>query len=234
MSTVTEQLGQARMGALREVGKMAVVTSEKEVATVEPVDSAKRRQIIEGARRVFMALGFDGASMGEIARKAGVSKGTLYVYFASKEDLFQVVAHDECLAQAEQVFALDHADHDIETVLTRLGTAFVKFLCRPERMAPLRTIMSISERMPDVGRKFYETGPATGMGRVAAYLEAQVEAGVLDVEDVDVAAAQFLESCMATLAKPILFGFGATPTEGRINHVVGIAVRTFVAAYRRE
>jgi len=213
---------------------MAVVSQEREFAPVEPVDGAKRRQIIEGARLVFLAQGFDGASMGEIARKAGVSKGTLYVYFASKEDLFQVVAYDECLAQAEQVFTLDHSDHDVAAVLTRLGTAFVKFLCRPERMAPVRTIMSISERMPDVGRKFYETGPATGMGRVAAYLEAQVAAGVLDVEDVDVAAAQFLESCMATLAKPILFGFGTTPAEERINHVVGIAVRTFLAAYRRR
>jgi AcrR family transcriptional regulator len=212
---------------------MAVIAQEKEPVSVELVDNAKRRQIIEGARQVFLALGFDGASMGEIGRRAGVSKGTLYVYFASKEELFQVVAHDECLAQAEQVFALDHDDHDVEAVLKRLGTAFVKFLCRPERMAPLRTIMSISERMPDVGRKFYEAGPATGTGRVAAYLEAQVAAGVLDVEDVDVAAAQFLESCMATLAKPILFGFGAAPTEDRIHHVVRIAVRTFLAAYRR-
>ena len=213
---------------------MAVVTREKEFATVEPDDSAKRRQIIEGARQVFLAQGFDAASMGEIARTSGVSKGTLYVYFASKEDLFQVVAYDECLAQAEQVFTLDPADHDVATVLTRLGTAFVKFLCQPERMAPFRTIMSISERMPDVGRRFYETGPATGIGRVAAYLQAQVAAGVLDVEDTDVAAAQFLDSCTATIAKPIQFGFGTAPSEDRIHHVVGIAVRTFVAAYRRR
>lgn len=215
---------------------MAVLTQEKEkaAAAVEPVDSAKRLQIIQGARLVFLAQGFDGASMGEIARRAGVSKGTLYVYFASKEELFQVVAHEECLGQAEQVFALDPADHDVEAVLVRLGTAFAKFLCRPERVAPVRTIMSISERMPEVGRKFYEAGPATGMGRVAAYLRAQVAAGVLEVEDVDVAAAQFLESCIATLSKPILFGFGTAPTQDRIDHVVGIAVRTFLAAYRRR
>ena len=212
---------------------MAVVVEEKESAAVDLIESAKRRQIIEGARQVFLTQGFDGASMGEIARKAGVSKGTLYVYFESKEDLFQVVAHDECLAQAEQVFALDHADHDVEALLTRLGTAFVKFLCRPERMAPVRTIMSISERMPDIGRKFHETGPATGAGRVAAYLEAQVRAGVLDVQDVEVAAAQFLESCTATLAKPILFGFGVVPSEDRINYVVGIAVKTFLSAYAK-
>ena len=43
-------------------------------------DRAKRAQIIDGARRMFLAQGFDAASMGAIAREAGVSKGTLYVY----------------------------------------------------------------------------------------------------------------------------------------------------------
>jgi hypothetical protein len=43
-------------------------------------DNAKRRQIMAGAREVFLAQGFDAASIGEIARTAGVLKGTLYVY----------------------------------------------------------------------------------------------------------------------------------------------------------
>ena len=58
-------------------------------------DSTKRRQILDGARRVFLDLGFDGASMGEIARAAGVSKGTLYVYFADKCGLFETIVEEE-------------------------------------------------------------------------------------------------------------------------------------------
>src|SRR5215813_13794412 len=110
---------------------MTVLTPDKEFPAVEPVDNAKRRQIIEGARQVFLAQGFDGASMGEIAREAGVSKGTLYVYFDSKEALFEAIVEAECHAQAEQVFALDSNDHDVEAVLMRLGGAFVRFICRP-------------------------------------------------------------------------------------------------------
>ena len=60
-------------------------------------DSSKRRQILDGASKVFMEFGFDGASMGEIARAAGVSKGTLYVYFDNKEQLFQAIVQEECL-----------------------------------------------------------------------------------------------------------------------------------------
>src|SRR5262249_6912705 len=131
MSILTERFGHPLVtplvtpcGGASKGRQMTVLTPDKEFPAVEPVDNAKRRQIIEGARQVFLAQGFDGASMGQIAREAGVSKGTLYVYFDSKEDLFQVVAYDECLAQAEQVFALDPDDHAVGTFLTRLAMPF--------------------------------------------------------------------------------------------------------------
>jgi AcrR family transcriptional regulator len=149
--------------------------------------SDKRRQIIDGAREVFLAQGFDAASMGEIARKSRVSKGTLYVYFDSKEELFEAIAHEACSAQAEAVFSLDPEDRDVEAVLTRLGGEFVKFLCRPGAMPPLRTIMSISERMPEIGRRFYESGPACGVEKLRVYLESQVATGILTIGDCEVA-----------------------------------------------
>lgn len=195
-------------------------------------ESAKRRQIIEGARQVFMAEGFDAASMNEIARAAGVSKGTLYVYFQNKEQLFEAIVGHECHEQGERIFTLDAEDHDVEGVLTRLGVALVEFLCRPARAPKLRTVIAISERMPELGRRFYETGPAFGLGQLTTYLQAQVAASVLAIEDCEVAAAQFMDSCSATLFKPVLFNCGTTPTPERIAHVVKIAVRTFLAAYR--
>jgi AcrR family transcriptional regulator len=204
-------------------------------STIEVQDSAKRRQVIDGARAVFLAQGFDAASMGEIARKAGVSKGTLYVYFDSKEALFEAITEEECRLQAEQVFDLvATGDHDVLTVLTRLGRAFVGFLCRPAAIPRLRTVISIADRMPEIGRKFYETGPAVGIARLAAYLERQVAAGVLAIDDCEVAAAQFLDSCQSTLFKPMLFNFGAQPSDARMDHVVTIAVRTFLAAYQKR
>ena len=202
-------------------------------APAERQESAKRQQILGGARKVFLAQGFDGASMGEIARTAGVSKGTLYVYFDSKEQLFEAIAQEACAAQAEGVFSLDPADHDVEAALTRLGRGFVEFLCRPGGMSPVRTVISISERMPEIGKQFYEAGPARGRELVRRYLEAQVAAGILAIADCDLAAAQFLESCSATIFKPLLFNAGEVPGEERIHYVVGNAVRAFLAAYQR-
>src|SRR5215467_14104370 len=92
---------------------------EKAAAEVR-VDNAKRRQIIEGARRMFLAQGFDAASMGSIAREAGVSKGTLYVYFKSKEDLFEAIVEEQCRAEAEQIFTLDR-QAPVASELQRVG-----------------------------------------------------------------------------------------------------------------
>ena len=196
-------------------------------------DSAKRRQVIEGAREVFLARGFDAASMGDIAKAAGVSKGTLYVYFANKERLFQAIVEAECLAHAEGVFSLDPADHDVEGALMRLGAAYVAFLCQPEKASALRTVIAIADRMPEIGKVFYETGPSVGINRLKGYLEAQVKAGILDIDDCEVVAAQFLDSCQSTLFKPVLFNFAPPPSPAQIDHVVGIAVRGFLKTYRK-
>ena len=90
-------------------------------------DSAKRRQILDGARAVFLSQGFDAASMGEIARAAGVSKGTLYVYFENKEELFEAIVHEQCQVQAEGLFDLNATDSDVESVLMRIGTNYVMY-----------------------------------------------------------------------------------------------------------
>jgi AcrR family transcriptional regulator len=194
-------------------------------------DSAKRRQILAGAHAVFLAQGFDAASMNDIARAAGVSKGTLYVYFDNKEQLFEAIVEAECDAQAEGIFDLDPNDRDVEAALKRLGVAYVKFLCRPEKASAVRTVIAIADRMPEIGRKFYEHGPAEGIRRLQAYLSAQTDAGVLAVGDCEVAAAQFMECCHAMLFKPLVFNFGPAPSPEEVERVVGIAVSTFMAAY---
>ena len=202
-------------------------------APAAEADSAKRRQIIEGARAVFLAQGFDAASMNDIARKAGVSKGTLYVYFKSKDELFEAIAEEQCHMQAEGVFRLDNADRDVAAVLMRLGSAFTQFMCN-RSPSPIRIVIAIADRMPEIGRQWYENGPAVGIAKLSRYLRAQTEAGVLDVADCDIAAGQFLESCLSGTFKPVLFNFAPPPPQERIDYVVGIAVRTFMKAYGKS
>src|SRR4051812_9525899 len=115
---------------------------KKTTESPPPEDTAKRRQIIEGARAMFLAQGFDAASMSDIARAAGVSKGTLYVYFENKEQLFAAIVQEECSAHAEGVFDLHPEDPDLEAALTRCGIAFVEFLCRKQKASALRIVIA--------------------------------------------------------------------------------------------
>lgn len=196
-------------------------------------DSAKRRQILDGARRMFLAHGFDAASMNEIAREAGVSKGTLYVYFKSKEELFEAIVEAQCRQQGEQIFTFDAAA-DIESELKRLGRGFSRFVSRPGGVSELRTVIAIADRMPELGGQFYLSGPALGISSLKGYLEDKVAAGLLEPHDCEVAAAQFIDACVSTTFKPMLFNHAGPPSDERIGHVVDIAVRAFLAAYRKR
>jgi AcrR family transcriptional regulator len=194
-------------------------------------DSSKRRQILDGARKLFLDLGFDGASMGEIARAAGVSKGTLYVYFADKNRLFEAIVEQESLEQGKVAFNFDPA-RDVTTTLMDFGQAYIQLLCRPGGGSAMRTVMAIAERMPEVGRRFYEKVVALKIRRLADYLDAHVAAGDLAIEDCGLAATQFMQMCQATLFQPFIFQAAPAPSAERIAHVVESATRMFLAAYQ--
>jgi AcrR family transcriptional regulator len=194
-------------------------------------DSSKRRQILDGARSVFMELGFDGASMGEIARAAGVSKGTLYVYFADKNRLFEAIVEQETLEQGKAAFNFDPT-RDVETTLKDFGQAYIQLLCRPGGGSATRTVMAIAERMPDVGRRFYDNVIALTINRLAEYLEARAAMGEIAVEDSRLAASQFMQTCQASLFQPFIFQAAPAPSQNDIVRVVASATRLFLAGYR--
>ncbi|MFG1359702.1 TetR/AcrR family transcriptional regulator [Xanthobacter pseudotagetidis] len=188
-------------------------------------------QILAGAREVFLERGFDAASMGDIARAAGVSKGTLYVYFQNKEDLFAALVASECTETAERLFVLDASAPDVQTALTELGHSFIAAMVRPGHIATLRTVIAIAGKFPEIGRRFFEAGPCAGIQRLSQFLAAKVEQGVLDIEDVEQAASQFLGLCKDGVTAPILIGSNEPPDPAHAAKVVNGAVRVFMAAY---
>jgi AcrR family transcriptional regulator len=193
-------------------------------------DSSKRRQILEGARKMFLDLGFDGASMGEIAKAAGVSKGTLYVYFTDKCALFEAIVEEENVEQGKLAFELDAA-REVPTTLHEFGEAYIAMICRPGGGSAIRTVMAIAERMPEVGRRYYERVLEHLIDRLATYLGARVKAEELAIEDCQLAASQFMLTCQASLFLPFIFQAAPPPSAERIAEVVQSATRMFRAAY---
>lgn len=192
---------------------------------------AKRAQVLEGARRVFLAKGFAAASMGEIARAAGVSKGTLYVYFESKTALFHSLIEEMKRATAERLTDFDPADHDVETVLTGFARRFIHELTAPGHISLVRAVIGASEAFPEVGRSFFQHSGAHGARRLAAYIAAQVEDGVLAVDDPEDAAWRLIGMCNTPTLISVVMGM-PRPTEEEIERRATGVVRAFLAASR--
>lgn len=194
-------------------------------------DTAKRQQIMDGARRVFLEHGFDGASIGDIVRAAGVSKGTIYAYFPSKEKLFATLVIEDRRKQAEVLFVLDEVDQDVARVLRRLGMSFLEMLVQPENISFLRTVMAASAKFPEIGQAFFEAGPCYGVARLGAYFKRLTELGVLSVDDTDLAARQFLDLCKTGILLRMLLGDPEIPPKVEIERNVEGALKVFLTAY---
>ena len=204
--------------------------------TKRGLGDGKTRQILDGARTVFLADGFDGASMNEIARAAGVSKGTLYVYFPSKVGLFEaLIRHDRSL-QAEQLFQFGQEDdEDIGQVLTRIGVGLMSEMCKPDHLAHVRMVIGAAAKYPEIGKAFFEAGPKAGVQHLGDYLKKQASAGrIAEPMDAELAADQFIQLCQSDYYKAALFCVAEPNDTTAFTEAVGAAVTTFLRAYRSE
>jgi AcrR family transcriptional regulator len=194
----------------------------------------KFRQIIDGARQIFLADGFDGASMNDIARAAGVSKATLYVYFSSKSDLFEALIRHDRAQQAEQMFQFGADDEDLGAVLTRIGLGFLRNVSRAEHLAHLRMVIGVLAKYPRIGQAFYEAGPKAAAKRLGDYLAGQMARGIIASCDPILAAEQFLQLCQADYYKAALFCAAEPEDRDAIDAAVKAAVAAFLRLSRPE
>lgn len=195
-------------------------------------DPAKREQIIDGARRVFIDMGFDAASMNDITRAAGVSKGTIYVYFANKEELFEALIEEERSAIFNNLHGLLDASSFSRKALVDYGVALSTKITSAKVMLAQRTVIGICERIPELGARFYERGPKRGHAKLMAFLSRAIEDGHLEIADIEMAAYQFADLCLAGIFRQRLFGYRAeAPDAEEIRKVVEAGVDVFLKAY---
>ncbi|MGB5864506.1 MAG: TetR/AcrR family transcriptional regulator [Sulfitobacter sp.] len=191
----------------------------------------KYDQVLAGAQRVFMADGFEGASVDEIARVAEVSKATLYKYFPDKRMLFMEVTTLECQRQASSALAdIDRAAPPRD-VLGQTGRHFLNFITSKFGQQIFRICVAESDRFPELGRSFYASGPTVMRAEMAAYFARACARGELVIDDYTMAADQFGELCKADLWMQLMFGVIKEVTSDDIDRVVDNAVETFLARY---
>lgn len=195
-------------------------------------DPAKREQIIAGAKTVFMQKGFAAASMNDITREAGVSKGTIYVYFENKEELFAALIETE---RNRIVASGKHALDDREPVRQALfdfGVTLSTGINSEYTIRAMRIVLGVIDTMPNLALRFFSTAPENGVTVLKAYLDRQTERGTLAIADTEFAAQQFLGLCSAGTFKHRLFGaMEHPPQQTWIETTVSAAVDMFMAYY---
>lgn len=195
-------------------------------------DPAKRAQILAGAGQVIGRMGYDAASVNDIAREAGVSKGTIYVYFADKVDLFEALMEETRARLFTALGAELERPGPLRERMLAYATVLSRTLCSDPVVRAHRVMIGVAERIPDLGARFYERGATRGTRFLAGFLEAHVASGNLAIPDVPLAAAQFFELCMAGLFRRRLFAdMPDPPQDAEIDRTIRGAVDMFLGHY---
>jgi AcrR family transcriptional regulator len=188
-------------------------------------------QVLTGARSVFLRDGFEGASVDDIAKEAAVSKATLYKYFPDKRLLFQEVVQVECRRQAETARAQVDMTGPLDAVLQSAAMQIVTTITSPFNQRFFRICVAESDRFPELGRAFYESGPMLLRADISAFLADANAGGVLRVTDIPLAADQFVELCKADIFPRMVFNIATTFSKEELRRIAKGAVETFLARY---
>jgi AcrR family transcriptional regulator len=190
----------------------------------------RRETILNVAREVFFEQGYTAASMSTIAARLGGSKGTLYNYFKSKEELFEAQVRDMCGAAADRILEVSADGAPVET-LTRLGEQYLQHLFSPATAQMFRILVAEAQRSPELARVFYAVGPARGQQGLENYLQAAKARGLIAPADCALAAEQFLSLCKGRTHLQFLLNLIPALTPAQIRLQIGQAVDAFMTLY---
>jgi TetR/AcrR family transcriptional regulator of autoinduction and epiphytic fitness len=192
------------------------------------VAQEKRALIVTAATALFLELGYDRTSLARIADRSGVSRATLFKQFPSKAALFDAIV-------TESWSTADEDDPppagDVVEGLTTIGRRYAELLSRPQMTDLFRIVIAELPRFPELADAQFAQGKMPYFASVRSYLLAEREVGTVQIEDVDLAATQFLGMISNYVFWPTLLVPGWDVTAGRVVQVVDEAVRTTAARY---
>lgn len=145
-------------------------------------------EILAAALTVFSRDGFAGARLDEIAERAGCTKGTIYVYFASKEDLFKAIVRKLITPQYRQVDSvLQDESLDTATRIRRFVMGAYRQIGDPSSIAMLRLLIADGPKFPDLVDFYHSEVPRVGYEIMKATLERGIARGEIRPVDSETA-----------------------------------------------
>ncbi|MBC7869806.1 MAG: TetR/AcrR family transcriptional regulator [Chitinophagaceae bacterium] len=193
----------------------------------------KRNAVINAAVDLFLERGYERTSLQDIAKAAGISTGTIFKHFPTKAALFGEIMARVWEATPEAV-PLVPAAGNARAGLTLIGQEYARLLRQPNIEPLFRVIIAEAPRFPELGQALYEQGKKPYLDRLHAYLAAETGSGALEIDDIPLAARQFLGMINDVIFWPRFLVVDLVVTDKEVTRVVDGAVETFLARYGRS
>lgn len=191
----------------------------------------KREALIGAAKSLFLAQGYDSTSLSQIADRAGVSTATLYKHYPTKADLFGDIMAS--MWDGRSALTADWLPKgDPRAALRSVGRDYAALLGEAETVALFKLIISEASRFPELGRELYNRGKKPYLDQLESYLAREVSAGHLAIDNIPVAARQFLGMINDVVFWPRFLIIDLVIDEQEAARIVEEAVTTFLARYR--
>ena len=193
----------------------------------------KRLQILEAAIELFCGQGFPNTSMDEVAKRACVSKQTVYSHFGSKDELFVASIESRCVVQrlAEDVFT---DPSQPELALNCFAEYFGDLIISPEALTVFTTCVAQSETHPGISALFFDAGPQHLLNLLTHYFEDVHKLGVYQFDDCRSCAVRLCLMMYGEMRLKLELGLNADDlVEGRARYLTG-CISMFLRAYRSD
>jgi AcrR family transcriptional regulator len=146
---------------------------------------ARPAEILEAALATFQERGFAGTRLADVAARAGVTKGTIYLYFPSKKELFKAVVRSELLPNLEWIERALRQPGRVASLLEKLFTFWARdLLPSPVSVLP-KIVIAEAGNFPELARFYLETVVHRGLGLIASLLRRGIADGEFRPVDVD-------------------------------------------------
>ncbi|MFG1928765.1 TetR/AcrR family transcriptional regulator [Cryptosporangium sp. NPDC048952] len=208
------------------VARQWAVGNDGRMPTKQGAD--RRSVIVHAAGQLFLARGFAGVSMDDVLHAVGGSKSTLYRHFADKVELFQSCVEALLDEKAAPLREFVPTDPDLTVTLTAFGRYFAGVVLDPVSIALHRLVTAEAERIPGLGRAFFEHGPAFGQQVLGQYLQVAADSGVIRVVDARAASAQLYQAMLGDIQMRLLTNSPSRPTPDEVEQSIVTAVDVFL------
>jgi AcrR family transcriptional regulator len=137
----------------------------------------RRGAIIEAAQEEFIARGFAATRLDDVAKRAGVAKGTIYLHFKDKEALFQELIRTALVPLIGRLAAPPPAGGSVRAALEGFAQNFVQEVVTTRRGDIVRLIVAEGPRFPSVADFYYREVVSRGMAGMRALIELGIARG---------------------------------------------------------